>query len=121
MPRLSRRADLVDPPGTRVTDAGHTALPIACAATFTILVDYTAPMTTLPATMVALDGGSTGQVWALNGMPLGLAGFLLVAGRLADHYGRKRLYVIGMATLVLATVLRGSFVAERSSMTSHCE
>ncbi|WP_165494895.1 MFS transporter [Actinomadura roseirufa] len=76
-----------------------------CAATFLILVDYTAPMTTLPATMVALDGDSTGQVWALNGMPLGLAAFLLVAGRLADDHGRRRLFVAGMATLVPATVV----------------
>ncbi|HEY9437733.1 MAG TPA: MFS transporter [Streptomyces sp.] len=96
--------------GTRTTspsawspEAGPRAaatLLVTCAATLLVLMDYTAPMTTLPETAAALDSGLSGQTWILNGMPLGLAALLLVAGSLADGYGRKRVFLIGTAVLV---------------------
>ncbi|WP_369209110.1 MFS transporter, partial [Streptomyces sp. PU-14G] len=82
-----------------------TVLAATSLATFVALMNYTAPMLTLPG-MIA-DFGTTlaGQSWLLNGTPLGLAALLLVAGSLADDYGRKRAFVTGLAALAVTTAL----------------
>ncbi|MFI6960313.1 MFS transporter [Streptomyces sp. NPDC050255] len=80
-------------------------LAITSVATAVALMNYTAPMTTLPGISAALATPPSGQAWLLNGTPLGLAVVLLVAGSLADDYGRRRLFLIGTLTLGLTTAL----------------
>ncbi|WP_169808782.1 MFS transporter [Microtetraspora niveoalba] len=80
-------------------------LAIVCAAPLLALVNYTAPMVTLPEAARALDAGPTGPVWMLNAVTLGLAVSLLVAGVLADEHGRRRVYVIGMASLAVSSAI----------------
>jgi EmrB/QacA subfamily drug resistance transporter len=43
--------------------------------------------------------------WVVNGYTLTLAGLLLVAGSLGDRYGRRRIFVIGVAWFALASLL----------------
>jgi MFS family permease len=83
---------------------GTTTLAVVCAATLLVLMNYTAPMTTLPDISGDLGTGATGQTWVLNGIALGLAALLLVAGSLADDYGRKRVFVVGAGVLAVASV-----------------
>ncbi|WP_433354100.1 MFS transporter [Microtetraspora malaysiensis] len=80
-------------------------LVVACAAPLLALVNYTAPMVTLPEAARALDAGPTGPVWMLNAVTLGLAVSLLLAGGLADDHGRRRVYVIGMASLAVSSAI----------------
>ncbi|WP_066943148.1 MFS transporter [Microtetraspora fusca] len=80
-------------------------LAVACAAPLLALVNYTAPMVTLPEAARALDAGPTGPVWMLNAVTLGLAVSLLLAGGLADDHGRRRVYVIGMASLAVSSAI----------------
>ncbi|MEU1348129.1 MFS transporter [Streptomyces sp. NPDC005775] len=80
-------------------------LAITSVATAVALMNYTSPMTTLPGISAALATPPSGQAWLLNGAPLGLAVVLLVAGSLADDYGRRRLFLIGTLTLGLTTGL----------------
>ncbi|MFI2200688.1 MFS transporter [Streptomyces sp. NPDC020192] len=83
-------------------------LALTSAATAVALMTYTAPMVTLPDTARALHTPLSGQAWLLNGTPLGLAALLLVAGSLADDYGRRRLFLSGTLALGLTTAL-GAF------------
>ncbi|MFB7503311.1 MFS transporter [Streptomyces broussonetiae] len=83
-------------------------LALTSAATAVALMTYTAPMVTLPDTASALHTSLSAQAWLLNGTPLGLAALLLVAGSLADDYGRRRLFLSGTLALGLTTVL-GAF------------
>ncbi|GAA0410831.1 MFS transporter [Microbispora corallina] len=78
---------------------------VGCAATLLVLMNYSAPATTLPQTAAGLGAGPTGQVWILNGIALGLAATLLTAGTLADDHGRKRVFLIGSAALAAASVV----------------
>ncbi|WP_427167081.1 MFS transporter [Streptomyces sp. C1-1] len=87
------------PPHPRAT------LALTSAATAVTLMTYTAPMVTLPDTAAALHTSLSAQAWLLNGTPLGLAALLLVAGSLADDYGRRRIFLLGTLTLGLTTVL----------------
>jgi MFS family permease len=66
---------------------------------------YTAPMVTLPSVAADLHTPLSAQAWLLNGTPLGLAALLLVAGSLADDYGRRRVFVAGTLALGLTTAL----------------
>lgn len=81
MPRPAR------PPSPAAT------LAVTSAATAVALMTYTAPMVTLPATAADLHTPLSAQAWLLNGTPLGLAALLLVAGSLADDYGRRRAFL----------------------------
>jgi predicted MFS family arabinose efflux permease len=78
-------------------------LALTSAATAVALMTYTAPMVTLPETAAALHTPLSAQAWLLNGTPLGLAALLLVAGSLADDYGRRRLFLAGTLALGLTT------------------
>lgn len=75
------------------------------AATTVALMNYTAPMTTLPDISASLGTPAAAQAWLLNGTPLGLAVLLLVAGSLADDFGRRRLFLIGTLGLGVTTTL----------------
>lgn len=79
-------------------------LALTTAATFLALMDYTAPLTSIPDLAAALGAGPDEQTWIVNAMPLGLAAMLLVSGVLADDYGRRRLFVIGSSVLALSLV-----------------
>ncbi|MFG2355912.1 MFS transporter [Streptomyces sp. NPDC048521] len=80
-------------------------LALTSAATTVTLMTYTAPMVTLPDTAAALHTPLSAQAWLLNGTPLGLAALLLVAGSLADDYGRRRIFLAGTLALGLTTAL----------------
>ncbi|MFB6958540.1 MFS transporter [Streptomyces sp. NPDC056309] len=95
-PRPRRRDG---PPRPRAT------LAVTSAATTVALMTYTAPIITLPGTAAALHTPLSAQAWLLNGTPLGLAALLLIAGSLADDYGRRRVFLAGTLTLGLTTVL----------------
>ncbi|MEF9911047.1 MFS transporter [Streptomyces sp. P5-A9] len=80
-------------------------LAVTSAATAVALMNYTAPMTALPALSAAFATPPAAQAWLLNGAPLGLAVLLLVAGSLADDFGRRRLFLIGTLGLGVTTGL----------------
>ncbi|WP_226633405.1 MFS transporter [Novosphingobium profundi] len=75
------------------------ALTIVSLATALVLVVFTLPLTTLAATSEALGAGAGAQAWILSAMPLGCAIGLLPGGALADDYGRKRVFVAGLAIM----------------------
>ena len=53
-------------------------------------------------------GASAGDLlWIVNSFALFLAALLLVGGSLGDHFGRKRIYSIGIVLFTLASMLCG--------------
>ncbi|MFD4563287.1 MFS transporter [Streptomyces sp. NPDC058467] len=92
------------PSGEHTPRAAPT-LALTSAATAVALMTYTAPLVTLPDTAAALHTSVSAQAWLLNGTPLGLAALLLVAGSLADDYGRRRIFLGGTVALGITTAL----------------
>ncbi|MGD6745246.1 MFS transporter [Streptomyces sp. BH106] len=92
------------PPGAAAVRPAAT-LAVTSAATAVTLMTYAAPSITLGDTAASLHTGLSAQAWLLNGTPLGLAALLLVAGSLADDYGRRRAFVLGTLALGLTTIL----------------
>ncbi|MBY3551918.1 MFS transporter [Modestobacter lapidis] len=78
-----------------------------CTGTFMLLIDVTIVNVALPD--MALDlGTSFGQLqWVVDVYALALAALVLGAGSLADLYGRRRLYLIGLVLFALASLACG--------------
>ncbi|MHC3470485.1 MFS transporter [Streptomyces sp. 7R007] len=95
------------PPAHPHPAPGHprATLALTSAATAVTLMTYTAPVVTLRDTAAALHTPLSAQAWLINGTPLGLAAVLLVAGSLADDYGRRRIFLAGTLTLGITTAL----------------
>ncbi|MFF7068567.1 MFS transporter [Streptomyces pseudovenezuelae] len=108
MPRFNERTltEVKAAEAPQASPARSTAtLTLTSAATAVALMTYTAPMVTLPDVAADLHTPLSAQAWLLNGTPLGLAALLLVAGSLADDYGRRRIFVAGTLALGLTTAL----------------
>ncbi|KQX17215.1 MFS transporter [Streptomyces sp. Root431] len=91
-------------------------LAVTGAATAVALMNYTAPMLTLPDTAAAFGTPDSARAWLLNGTPLGLAVLLLVAGSLADAHGRRRVFLLGTLALGVTTAL-GAFAGSTLTFT----
>ena len=61
----------------------------------------------LPAIGAALDAGTAGLQWVLNGYLLAVASLMLIGGSLGDRFGRRRVFVIGCAAFAVTTLLCG--------------
>ncbi|MGV9246692.1 MFS transporter [Streptomyces sp. NPDC003710] len=108
MSQLETTAATVTAPAPPKAARATPTLALTSAATAVALMNYTAPVVTLPDTVAALHTPVSAQAWLLNGTPLGLAALLLVAGSLADDYGRRRIFVAGTVALGLTAAL-GAF------------
>jgi EmrB/QacA subfamily drug resistance transporter len=80
----------------------------ACVGLFLLMLDST--VVALALTSIRRDVGatSTGLQWVMNGYLLALAVFVVTAGRLGDMFGRKRLFLCGMAVFGLGSALSGA-------------
>ncbi|WP_282695550.1 MFS transporter [Streptomyces sp. CC208A] len=96
---------------------GPATLAVTAAATALALMNYTAPMVTLPAMADAFGTPPSAQAWLFNGTPLGLAALLLVAGALADAHGRRRVFLLGTLALGVTTAL-GAFAGTTALFTA---
>ena len=76
-------------------------------ATFVLTLNDTAPAVAMPAIGRDLGLGVTGLEWVVNSYTLALAVSVLPGGRLADLFGRRRLFVLGLAIFTLASLGAG--------------
>jgi EmrB/QacA subfamily drug resistance transporter len=78
-----------------------------CVATFMLLLDITIVNVALPDIQRDLGASFEDLQWVVDAYALTLAAFMLTAGSLADLFGRRRLFVIGLTLFVLASLLCG--------------
>jgi MFS family permease len=67
-------------------------------------LDSTVMNVALPAVQMSLDVSARQVQWVFGAFALVLAAFLLVGGSLGDHYGRRRIFVLGTAIFAVASV-----------------
>ena len=77
------------------------------AAQFVVMLDSSILNVALPS--IAADLGLTpvGTAWVLNAYFLTFGGLLLISGRAADVFGRRRMFLIGTAVLVAGSLMGG--------------
>jgi EmrB/QacA subfamily drug resistance transporter len=73
-------------------------------ATFMLLLDITVVNTALPQLERSLGASFTDLQWVLDAYSLALATVVLTAGSLADRYGRRRLFMLGLVVFSVASL-----------------
>ncbi len=78
-----------------------------CTGSFMLLLDDTNVIVAPPAIQSGLNASFSDVQWVLDSYALTLASLLLTSGVLADRYGRKRLFQIGLVIFTLGSLLCG--------------
>ena len=78
-----------------------------CLGTFMLLLDVTIVNVALPDIQDALHSTFSDLQWVVDAYALTLAALLLTAGSLADMFGRRLLYVVGLIIFTVASLLCG--------------
>jgi EmrB/QacA subfamily drug resistance transporter len=78
-----------------------------CAGTFMLLLDVTIVNVALPDIQRSLHASFADLQWVVDAYALTLAVLLLTAGSLADRYGRRRLFTIGLTVFTAGSLLCG--------------
>jgi EmrB/QacA subfamily drug resistance transporter len=87
--------------------AERIVLALACIGQFMVVLDVSVVNVALPAIGRDLHYSATGLQWVVNAYVLTFAGFLLLGGRAADLFGRRRVYMAGLALFSLASLVGG--------------
>ncbi|MFC9857531.1 MULTISPECIES: MFS transporter [unclassified Streptomyces] len=104
----------------RLSGRARLVLFVLCAAQFMVALDFSVLNVALPVLGEDLGLSTSGLQWAVTAFALPSGGFLLLFGRIADLYGRRRLFLAGLvvfgASSLLATLAwdPASFLAGRA-------
>src|SRR6202051_3012006 len=83
------------------------ALAVVCLAQLMIVLDTTIVNVALPAVQRALHFTQGNLTWVVNAFLVTFGSFLLLAGRLGDLLGRRRVFLIGVVVFTAASALCG--------------
>jgi EmrB/QacA subfamily drug resistance transporter len=95
-----------------MADASVTArhwitLAVLCLGTFAVLLDSTIVNVALPSMITALHASLDQALWIVNAYLLVFAALLILASRLGDLFGPRRLFVLGLAVFAVSSALCG--------------
>ena len=88
------------------------ALTVLCAAMMMIILDGTIVTVALPTIQRDLGFSSSGLAWVVNAYLIAFGGLLLLAGRLGDLIGGKRMFLAGLIVFTAASLLCGFSVSQ---------
>jgi EmrB/QacA subfamily drug resistance transporter len=89
------------------TVRGTLALALLCSVQFMLILDLTIVNVALPSIQRAMGGSREDLQWVVSGYALSFGGFLMLAGRAADLYGRRRFFMLGLALFAVASLAGG--------------
>ena len=76
---------------------------LACAGQFLVVLDVSVVNVALPSMRADLGLSPQGLQWVVNAYAIAFAGFMLLGGRAGDLFGRKRMFLVGLALFTLAS------------------
>lgn len=82
-------------------------LVLLAAAQLMVVLDSSVVNVALPAVQHAFNLTSSGLQWVVTAYTLTFGGFLLLGGRAADLFGRKKMFLIGIALFTIASLIDG--------------
>lgn len=100
------------------------ALGLLVSAQFVVMLDTSIVNVALPSIQADLKLSPIGVTWVVNAYVLAFGGLLLLSGRAADLFGRRRMFVGGSALFTVGTLLaamaanEGQLVGAASSRVS---
>ncbi|MFD9032158.1 MFS transporter [Streptomyces sp. NPDC059567] len=109
-----------NPTQPALTGRSRLILFVLCAAQFMVALDFSVLNVALPVLGADLGLDASALQWAVTAFALPSGGFLLLFGRIGDLYGRKKLFLAGLALFGAASLLAtfawdpASFLAGRA-------
>ena len=83
------------------------ALIVLCLGSLMIVLDTTIVNVALPSIRQDLGFSQTSLAWVVNSYLLTFGGFLLLGGRLGDHFGHRRMFIGGVALFTVSSLACG--------------
>jgi EmrB/QacA subfamily drug resistance transporter len=83
----------------------NVVLAICCLSLLMVSMDATIVNVALPAIRRDLAASTSGLQWVIDGYTMVVAGLLMLAGSLADRFGRRRTFQVGLSIFTLASAL----------------
>ncbi|HEY4812469.1 MAG TPA: MFS transporter [Solirubrobacteraceae bacterium] len=109
------------PPAERKLGSGGTwLLVVCCVAQFMVILDLSIVNVALPSIQSDLGFSAPELQWIVDAYSITFAGFLMLGGRAADHFGQRRMFVWALFVFALASLAgglapdRGMLVAARA-------
>src|ERR1700759_5697541 len=89
------------------SDPRWRALIVLCAGMLMVILDQTIVNVALPSIQADLGFTQSSLAWVVNAYLIAFGGLLLLAGRLGDLLGRKRVFMTGMVVFTAASLICG--------------
>ncbi len=104
---MLRAADATTRTSRRSAPPTWLVVALACAGQFLVVLDVSVVNVALPSMRADLAMSAQGLQWVVNAYAIAFAGFMLLGGRAGDLYGRKRMFLVGLAVFTLASLAGG--------------
>jgi EmrB/QacA subfamily drug resistance transporter len=98
---------VLDPGSEQLSRRAWGTLVVLCGALFLDALDVSMMGVALPSIRSDLGMTTSGLQWVVSGYVLGYGGFLLLGGRAADLFGRRRMFLFWLGVFVVASGLGG--------------
>lgn len=82
-------------------------LTLVCIGQFMVVLDISIVNVALPSIQHDLRFSAAELQWVVNAYTLTFAGFLLLGGRAADLFGRRRLFLVGLGLFTVTSLIGG--------------
>ena len=104
-PQQPTDSHLSDQQPTRLSTRDKLVLFVLCAAQFMVALDFSVLNVALPVLGADLGMSRSALQWAVTAFALPSGGFLLLFGRIGDLYGRRKVFLTGLALFGSASLL----------------
>jgi len=98
---------MTEAPPSHATRNGGLALAVICVAQLMVILDATVVNVALPSIRRDLDFSLDNLTWVVTAYSLTFGGLLLFGGRTGDLFGRRRMFMIGIALFAGASLVGG--------------
>jgi EmrB/QacA subfamily drug resistance transporter len=96
------------PAGIKPRGGSGWLLAVCCVAQFMVILDLSIVNVALPSIQSSLEFSSPELQWVVDAYAITFAGFLMLGGRAADHYGQRRTFVIALSLFALTSLIGGA-------------
>jgi len=99
----------------RARSSDTVILVVVCLAQFMVVLDVSIVNVALPAIQHSLGFRAVDLQWVVTAYALTFGGLLLLGGRLADLFGRRRIFLVGLGLFTAASLL-GGFATDQATL-----
>ena len=99
----------------RARSSDTVVLVVVCLAQFMVVLDVSIVNVALPAIQRSLHFRAVDLQWVVTAYALTFGGLLLLGGRLADLFGRRRIFLVGLGLFTAASLL-GGFATDQATL-----